>query len=331
MKLRITNSLLLNLFGQGGRRYQGCLLLITSCLLVHSVFAQEPQRPKILGLAHIAVFAHDFDKSRRFYGEFLGYDEVFPLKNPDGSTFMTFFKINDRQFIELFPEKTPGSDRLSHYSFETDNIEALRLYLASKNIKVPAQVKPGRIGNLAFNITDPAGHTLEMVQYVPTGRIPQAFGQPLSSNRISTHITHVGLIVSDLDPEYRFYTEVLGFKETWRGSSNGTALSWINLKAPDSDDYIELMLVKPGTTPTLVEMGVLHHLCLVVPDVPAAVEKLKASPYLKEYGREIESHVGKNRKRQANLYDPDGTRTEIMEPTTIDGKPTPPSTAMPPQ
>jgi lactoylglutathione lyase len=40
--------------------------------------------------------------------------------------------------------------------------------------------------------------------------------------------------------------------------------------------------------------------------------------------------VGVNRKRQANLFDPDGTRIELMEPTTIDGKPAPPSTAPPP-
>jgi hypothetical protein len=37
--------------------------------------------------------------------------------------------------------------------------------------------------------------------------------------------------------------------------------------------------------------------------------------------------LGINRKRQANLFDPDGTRTELMEPNTIDGKPTPSSTA----
>jgi hypothetical protein len=42
-------------------------------------------------------------------------------------------------------------------------------------------------------------------------------------------------------------------------------------------------------------------------------------------------HLGINRKRQANLFDPDGTRTEIMEPNTIDGKPTPSSTAPAPQ
>jgi lactoylglutathione lyase len=40
--------------------------------------------------------------------------------------------------------------------------------------------------------------------------------------------------------------------------------------------------------------------------------------------------TGVNGKRQINYYDPDGTRVEIMEPTTADGKPVPPSTATPP-
>jgi lactoylglutathione lyase len=40
--------------------------------------------------------------------------------------------------------------------------------------------------------------------------------------------------------------------------------------------------------------------------------------------------VGKNGKRQVNLYDPDGTRVELMEAHPADGKPVPPSTAPPP-
>jgi lactoylglutathione lyase len=329
MFLLRTTQLLIDLSGFRSRKFQGLVLLFTSCLFAGALSAQAPQRPRILGLSHIAVFAHDFDKSRKFYGDFLGFDEVFPLKNLDGTPSMTFFKINDHQYIELFPEKTAGSDRLSHISFETDDIEALRLYLASRGVKVPNQLKPGRIGNLSFNITDPAGHTLEMVQYMPDGQTMKNFGKFLGPNRISQHMTHVGIIVSDLEPEYRFYTEVLGFKETWRGSSTGNVLSWINLKAPDSDDYVEFMLVKPEPAPA--NRGVQHHLCLVVPDVTEAVAKLKTTTYMKEYGRDIEFHVGKNRKRQANLYDPDSTRTEVMEPNTIDGKPTPPSTAPPPQ
>jgi lactoylglutathione lyase len=49
------------------------------------------------------------------------------------------------------------------------------------------------------------------------------------------------------------------------------------------------------------------------------------------YDKEIKIQVGVNRKRQINLYDPDGTRVELMEPVTIDGKPAPSSTAPPPK
>jgi hypothetical protein len=70
---------------------------------------------------------------------------------------------------------------------------------------------------------------------------------------------------------------------------------------------------------------------LQVSDVAASVETLKTRPYFKTYNHPIEVRQGINRKRQANLFDPDGTRTELMEPHTIDGKPTPSSTAPPPQ
>jgi catechol 2,3-dioxygenase-like lactoylglutathione lyase family enzyme len=293
------------------------------------ICAQTPQRPHIVGVAHIAVFAHDYEKSRSFYGDFLGFEEPYSLKNKDGSPSLTFFKINDHQYIELFPEREANSDRLNHISLETDDIEALRLYLASKGIKVPDHAQPARIGNLSFNIIDPAGHQVELVQYMPTGKTVAAYGKYMSDTRISSHMTHVGLIVTQLDPEYKFYTDILGFKETWRGSSSGTVLSWVNLKVPDGDDYIEFMLAKNAPDPA--HRGSAHHLCLQVPDVAASVETLKTRPYFKTYDHPIEERLGINRKRQANLFDPDGTRTELMEPHTIDGKPTPPSTAPSPE
>ncbi len=305
------------------------IFLSASLLVGPMVSGQTPPRPRIVGISHIAVFAHDYQKSRAFYGQFLGFQEPYSLQNPDGTPSLTFFKINDRQVIELFPEHEAGTDRLSHISLETDDIEALRLYLASKGVKVPAQAGRARIGNLSFDITDPEGHTIEMVQYMPEGKTILAKGKFMSDKAISDRMKHVGIIVTHLDPEDRFYTDILGFKEIWRGSSSGKVLSWTNLKVPDGDDYVEFMLQKNQPAPT--ERGVDHHLCLQVPDVDAAVAKLKANPYYKEYGQPIEVHLGINRKRQANLFDPDGTRVELMEPNTIDGKPTPSSTAPPPQ
>jgi catechol 2,3-dioxygenase-like lactoylglutathione lyase family enzyme len=298
-------------------------------LFAQSLAAQAPQRPHIKGISHFAIYAHDYEKSRAFYGQFLGLEEPYSLKNPDGSASMTFFKVNDRQTIELFPEKEANTDRLNHISFETDDIEALRRYLASKGVKVPSEPHRARIGNLGFNITDPEGHTVEMVQYMPEGKTIQAHGQFMSDKAISHRMTHVGIVVTHLEAEMKFYTEILGFKETWRGSKSGTVLSWVNLKVPDGDDYVEFMLYKDA--PSAAERGSAHHLCLLVPNVDDAVAKLQAEPYFVTYGRPIEKHLGINRKRQANLFDPDGTRTEIMEPATIDGKPTPSSAAPPPQ
>jgi catechol 2,3-dioxygenase-like lactoylglutathione lyase family enzyme len=281
--------------------------------------AQTPQRPHIMGLAHIALYVHDVQKSRAFYGGVLGFQEPFSAKSTSGPGSITFYKINDHQYIELFPEVQQDSDRLKHISLETDDIEALRLYLASKGVQVPSHAELGSTGNLKFNIIDPAGHSIELMQYMPNGLVAKNYGKYMSDGRVSKHMTHVGVIVTQLDAEYKFYTEILGFKETWRGSSSGTILSWINLKVPDGSDYVEFMLNNEG--PTASVRGNAHHLCLLVPDVAVNTAKLKG------YSNPVELRLGINRKRQANLFDPDGTRTELMEPGTIDGKPTPSSTA----
>src|SRR4051794_28834512 len=106
------------------------LLLAIPVLLL----PQEPTRPKITGVAHVAFFVKDIEKARTFYRDLLGYEEPFSLKNSDGSLSLTFIKVNDRQYIELFPEQKAGSDRLNHISIETDDAEAMRAYLAKKGV-----------------------------------------------------------------------------------------------------------------------------------------------------------------------------------------------------
>jgi len=138
-------------------------------LLSIALSANAQQRPRILGLAHVALRVSDIAKSRAFYKDFLGFAEPFKLDNPDGSLSLTFIKINDRQYLELFPGLEPGADRLDHVALETDDAERMRLYLAAHGVKVPGHVPKGRIGNLNFNITDPDGHSIEIVEYAPDG------------------------------------------------------------------------------------------------------------------------------------------------------------------
>jgi len=89
-----------------------------------------------------------------------------------------------------------------------------------------------------------------------------------------------------------------------------------------------LMLYKDAPAPD--KRGSAHHIALEVPDMDASLKALEATPYRKQYTRPITSQTGVNRKRQSNLFDPDGTRTELMEPRTVDGRPAPSSTAPPP-
>ena len=303
--------------------------MIVALLALAPLLPAQPQRPRILGVAHIALYVSDIEKSRAFYKDFLGFGEPFQIDNPDKSLALTFIKVNDRQYIELFPGLKPGADRLNHISIQTDDAEAMRVYLASRGVAVPAKTPKGRIKNSNFNVKDPDGHTVEIVQYEPDGFTMRERGKFMTDARPSDRILHLGIIVGDLAAANKFYGGILGFREIWRGSSNGEVLSWTNMQVPDGEDYIEFMLYKDLPDPD--KRGSQHHVCLVTPDMTQAQAKLEAKPYRKSYTRPMEIRTGVNRKRQLNLFDPDGTRVELMAPVTVDGKPAPPSKAPPPR
>jgi lactoylglutathione lyase len=305
------------------------LLLSATLVAAQAATADQPQRPRILGVSHMALYVSDLGKARAFYKDFLGYAEPYTLKRDDGTDRIAFIKINEDQYLELFAEPPKKDGHLNHISFYTDSAEGMREYLAFQGVKVPEKVGKGKIGNSNFNITDPDGHTVEIVQYEPDSWTRQHKGKDMPDTRISTHMSHVGVVIGPLVPATHFYHDILGFNEFWRGSSSGKVLSWVNMRVPDGQDYIEFMLYTEP--PDARQMGVKNHICLVVPDVTKAAARLEARPAYKDYGQKIEVKTGVNGKRQANLFDPDGTRVEIMEPDTFNGKPVPPSTAPPPQ
>jgi lactoylglutathione lyase len=300
-------------------------------LLAAPLLAQGPvERPKVLGLAHVALYVSDLAKARNFYEGLLGFGEPFTLPKPDGSVRIAFVKINDHQYLELFNEDPKDDGRLSHISIYTDDAGRMRDYLASKGVAVPATVGKGQTGNKNFNIKDPDGHTVEVVEYQPDSWTAREAGKFMPATRVSDHIMHAGFLVGNLDAAVKFYGGILGFHEFWRGNAaNSKTLSWVNMRVPDGDDYVEFMLY--DTLPAPDRRGTANHICLVVPDMTKALAVIEAQPARKDYTRALDPHIGVNRKRQSNFYDPDGTRVELMEPNTIDGQPAPPSTLPPPR
>ena len=294
------------------------IFLISGLFCSSLVISHALKRPRIIGVSHVALYVHNLDSSFAFYKNFLGFQESFRLNKPNGDFSTVFIKINDLQCIELFPEKETGSDRLYQIALITDNIEAMREYLSSKGVKVPEKVSKGRIGNYNFTCKDPNGFVVEFVQYEPDGWTFKDSGLHMNDARISSHLKHIGFAVDTLDKSLNFYGGILGFRETWRGSKDGTMLSWVNLKVPEGSDYLEFMLYK-GTTRPKERLGTINHLSLEVDDIEKAVVNLNTRPARKNYLRKMEITTGKNKKRQCNLFDPDGTRTELMEPHIVDG------------
>ena len=58
-----------------------------------------------------------------------------------------------------------------------------------------------------------------------------------------SRLLHAGLTVRDRAAMDRFYVDVLGFSEIWRGGRTDDVTDWINMKVPDGTEYIEYMLV----------------------------------------------------------------------------------------
>lgn len=290
-------------------------------------------RPRILGVSHAAFYVTDMAKARAFYEGFLGFASPFSIPRKNPAEQLVWIKINDRQSIELFPgsEVEPGSDRLYHIAIEVDDADAMLAYLRAKGVVglPPTATSPiGKIGNKNFTIKDPNGNGVEIVQYMPEGWTVREKGRHLPATRIAQRMSHVGVMVGEFEASMRFYGEILGFREIWRGSSGGKTLNWVNMQVPDGEDYVEFMLYEKY--PTTDRLRTMHHICLEVSDVAKAGEILKARPYPTGSKPPTEMKAGVNGKRQINYYDPDGTRVEVMEPNTYDGLPRASSDVRPP-
>lgn len=284
-------------------------LLFCLAGLWSSVFAAGPL--PILGISHVNFRVSDLNKARQFYGGLLGYESAFQFDKPDGSgPSLLFYKVNDDQFIEVSPGLPPNEDRrMTHVSFQVSDAAKARDLLISRGLN-PTAIAEGRDRNRAFRLNDPEGNILEFTEYLPGGMHAQARGKSIGANRISSHLLHAGIVVTNVDQAMSFYRDQLGFQEFWRGGPADGETRWINMRTPGTrGDYVELMI--SGPNPTRNSLGSMQHDCLEVPDIHKAHDALQARAGDWKIG---DTRVGRNKKWQLNLFDQDGSRTELMEP-----------------
>lgn len=96
---------------------------------------------KIERLHHIAIICSDYEKSKQFYTEILGFRIDNEIYRAERNSYKLDLSLNGQYLIELFsfpnpPNRPtrPESTGLRHISFGVKNIETEIKFLNSKNI-----------------------------------------------------------------------------------------------------------------------------------------------------------------------------------------------------
>jgi catechol 2,3-dioxygenase-like lactoylglutathione lyase family enzyme len=276
--------------------------------------AQAPAgRPRITGIDHVVIRVSDAAAARRFYGDVLGLRGTSERVSGRATALRLRYDVGTRQTIYVDVDLPAGEDeRLSSLAFATPDLQALAAHLTAHGVSVIHMTGP----LASIVVTDPDGHPIVFVERpwpVPDRSLPPVVFR--GTKPLSTRLLHAGLTVRDEAAANRFYKDVLGFSEIWRGGRTDGATDWVNMRVPDGTDYLEYMLV--ASPPDRRQRGVLHHVALLVPDIQAAWEAVGARVPAEDRARTGPPNVGRNGRWQLNLYDGDGTRTELMEPFTV--------------
>ena len=257
------------------------------------------ERPRILSIDHVSFYTTHAEAVSKLYSGTLGLTATSAIEPGGGVRYLV-----GKQWVGYSPAPDPNAtDRMDHVAFTTNNIVALREYLIAKGVKVPA-IEGRSDHSLSFAVADPEGHRIEFVE---RGKA-EAPAPPDSA--VSRRMIHTGFLVHDRDAEDRFYRELLGFRPYWHGGMKDDKTDWVSLQVPDGTDWLEYMLNQPEH-PDLRLTGVMNHISLGVVDMP------KAQALLESHGWKVHDgehpQMGRDGKRQLNVFDPDFSRIELME------------------
>jgi catechol 2,3-dioxygenase-like lactoylglutathione lyase family enzyme len=299
---------------------RGLPTLLTLVLIGHPVGAQE--RPTaasatdlpILGLAGIAFRVSDLDKARRYYQGVLGFAEAFTVTDPNGRARSAFFKINDDQYVEVIPDLKPGEmNRQARVMVQSSDLERLHAIYTERGLN-PTPITTGGDGNPVFRIIGPDDAKLDFVQYVAGSQQGRLRGKLLDPRRISTHLWHVGIYTKDRATVAPFYQDKLGFARG-RDLPGGRGEY---IETPSSDRNIETKHppLDPNNPATRAQyerevMGAVQHMALEVADMRATRDLVQERGGYTDL--QVRAHVGNNRHWLMHMFDPDGSRAEIME------------------
>jgi lactoylglutathione lyase len=111
-----------------------------------------PERPRLVGLNHVALEVGDLEEALAFYGRIFDFE----VEREERFRGMAFIEIGD-QFIALSEGRRQSADDSRHFGLVVEDKEAARAALEEAG----AEILPGRF----LDFRDPWGNRIQIVQY----------------------------------------------------------------------------------------------------------------------------------------------------------------------
>ncbi len=180
------------------------------------------QSVALSGIAHTAFRVTDIAKTSDFYQR-LGFVQAFAFSK-DGKTTQAFIKINDRQFIELYPltsrDPTAG---FMHLCFEASDLVSVNAAYRERGL-TPIKVVKAHAGNLLFTMVGPEAQNIEYTEYLPGSLHTEDRSKHLGKHRISKRLLSGALEMHDTTAARTFYVDKLAFIPNTNGDTNSLLL-----------------------------------------------------------------------------------------------------------
>jgi catechol 2,3-dioxygenase-like lactoylglutathione lyase family enzyme len=109
-----------------------------------------PDRPRLVGINHVALEVGDLQEALDFYGR------IFQLGRIEYEPGMAFVEMGD-QFIALSEGRTSPPDDARHFGLVVEDKEAARAALVDAGV----EISPGRF----LDFRDPWGNLVQVVDY----------------------------------------------------------------------------------------------------------------------------------------------------------------------
>ncbi|RTK96470.1 MAG: VOC family protein [Neisseriaceae bacterium] len=127
----------------------------------------------ITGVHHIAIICSDYEKSKYFYSEILGFKIAHEAYRAERKSYKLDLQVDDYTQIELFSfpnppmrPSTPEACGLRHLAFRVDDIDAAIVKLSKQSVECEP-IRIDEFTNKRFTFfKDPDGLPLELYEEI---------------------------------------------------------------------------------------------------------------------------------------------------------------------